>query len=59
MCIQRSVAAAKGINFVATYENIQENDYGRGLITKSNEAKKYSAMIRSDKQRIMQVLLGL
>ena len=39
----------KGINFVATYENIKENVYGRGLIRRSNEPKTYSPIIRTDK----------
>ena len=60
MSIQRSVAVAKGIDFVVSFDNISEDVIENCEIFEiSCDTKCYSPIIRSDKQRIMQVLLGL
>ena len=53
MCIQRKSAEQKGIKFEAVYINICENEYDYESST------KFSPMVRTDEQRVMQVLLGL
>ena len=51
MCIQRKKAEEKNIEFKVIYNNIEDNQ---------DEATKLkNCMVRTDEQRVMQVLLGL
>jgi len=54
MSIQKLNAKESGLILYASYENIldRDNELNNDLIRKSNETKKYSPMIYSDKDRI-------
>ena len=50
MCIQRSNALDKKIQFIATYNNISQY---------FDDDQQHKPLITTDKQRVQQVLLGL
>ena len=51
MCIQRKKAEEKNIQFEVIYNNVDDNQ--------DEAAKLKNCMVRTDEQRVMQVLLGL
>ena len=53
MCIQRKNALEKNIDFYVEFVNIRDPEES------DKDESNYSHIIRTDEQRVMQVLLGL
>ena len=56
MCIQRQKAIDQDIEFFSTFVNIKEDQH---FIDAEGESMHFSPIVNSDRQRVMQVLLGL